>query len=40
MILYSDVTVLIKCVPCHDASSSCGWKIRPSDVEGNCEYTK
>jgi hypothetical protein len=24
----------------HDASSGCGRRIRPPDIEGSCEYTK
>jgi hypothetical protein len=28
----------VQLVPRHGASSGCGWRRRPPDMEGSCEY--
>jgi hypothetical protein len=40
-----NILVLIPCEvgplsPLHGASSGCGWRRRPSDVESRCQYTE
>jgi hypothetical protein len=38
--LFSWISGLHILLPRYGASSDCGWRRRPADMEGNCEYTE